>query len=114
MAEPQPVSGWPADAEVLLVLVASPGLEDTLVDWLLRRDELSGFTSQRLEGHSAAHQHLSLAEQVVGRKRQVMFHLHAPYATALGVLEAMRAEFAGAGLHYWLMPLLGAGSLRSL
>jgi hypothetical protein len=111
MADVGDLAGWAPDQEVLLVLIATPGVEDALVDWLLARDELSGFTTQRLEGHSAAHQHLSIAEQVAGRKRQVMFHLHAPYGTVQVVLDAMRRDFAGAGLHYWLMPVLGAGNL---
>ena len=112
MADVGDLEGWAPDQEVLLVLIATPGVEDALVDWLLARDELSGFTTQRLEGHSAAHQHLSVAEQVAGRKRQVMFHLHAPYRTARALVEALRREFAGAGLHHWLMPVLGAGNLE--
>ena len=106
------LAGWGPGQEVLLVLIASPGVEDALVDWPLARDELSGFTTQRIEGHSAAHQHLSIAEQVAGRKRQVMFHLHAPYQTARALVGALRREFEGAGLHYWLMPVLDAGSLE--
>jgi len=112
MGEGRPMVAMDPGQEVLLVLIATPGMEDALVDWLLGRDEISGFTTQRLEGHSAAHQHLSIAEQVAGRKRQVMFHLHAPYGVMTALLEALRAEFAGAGLHYWLMPVLGAGTLR--
>ena len=111
MSDATVLAGWGPDQEVLLVLIASPGVEDALVDWLLARDELSGFTTQRIEGHSAAHQHLSIAEQVAGRKRQVMFHLHAPYQTARALVGALRREFEGAGLHYWLMPVLDAGSL---
>ena len=112
MSEAPPLAPPDGEREVLLVIIATPGVEDALADWLLRRDELSGFTTQRLEGHSATHQHLSVAEQVAGRKRQVMFHLHAPYRTARALVEALRREFAGAGLHHWLMPVLGAGNLE--
>ncbi len=97
--------------ECLLVVIATPAVEETLVDWLLGREELSGFSSQHIDGHSRIHQHLSLAEQVAGRKKQVMFHIHTQCDTAREAVEGLKRDFAGAGLHYWLMPVLQAGPI---
>lgn len=97
--------------ECLLVIVATPAVEETLVDWLLERSVVSGFSSVRIDGHGSRHAELSLAEQVLGRQRKVMFHVHLARESISGLLDELRTEFAGAGLHYWVMPLLEAGRI---
>lgn len=95
----------------LLMVVASPSVEETLVDWLLENTDISGFSTHRIDGHGSRQAELSLAEQVVGRQRKVMFHVHGD----LPVIEALTGElkdrFRGAGLHYWLTPVLDAGRI---
>ena len=54
---------------------------------------------------------MSLAEQVAGRSRRVMFLLELPEPVARALLEAVRADFSGSGLHYWLLPMLAAGHI---
>ncbi|MCB1874781.1 MAG: DUF3240 family protein [Chromatiales bacterium] len=97
--------------QVLLVLLVGPALEETLVDWLLLQQGLSGFTTAAASGHGSAQETLTLAEQVTGRSRRVMFHLHLDKAQAQSMLDQLRQEFSGAGLHYWMVPLLAAGHL---
>lgn len=97
--------------ECLLVIVTTPALEESLVDWLLARESLSGFSSTRIDGHGSRQTELSLAEQVMGRQRKVMFHVHTDCTAVTMLLEALRADFKGAGLHYWVMPLLDAGKI---
>jgi hypothetical protein len=94
----------------LLVLIAPPGLEETLVDFLLAQEDLRGFSLQRIEG-SPAFGRLSLAEQVTGRRQQVMFHLHAPREAVDALVGRLRREFHGAGLHYWILPVREAGPI---
>jgi hypothetical protein len=96
-------------SECLLCIIATPAIEETLVDWLLGRSEIGGFSTQRIAGHSVAHQHLSLREQVAGREHKVMFCIQAPHETVQAVLADLRHELAGAGLHYWITPVLQAG-----
>jgi hypothetical protein len=98
------------DNQALLVLIAPPGIEEALVDFLLAQEHFSGFSAQKIEG-SPAHGRLTLAEQVTGRKRQVMFHVHAPREEVDGLLERLRRDFRGAGLHYWVMPVIEAGPI---
>lgn len=94
----------------LLVLIAPPGLEEALVDFLLAQDDFRGFSLQRIEG-SPAFGRLSLAEQVTGRRQQVMFHLHAPREAVDALLGRLRRDLRGAGLHYWILPVREAGPI---
>ncbi len=54
---------------------------------------------------------LSLAEQVTGRKKQVMFQVHAGCAEVRALVAQLGEAFQGAGLHYWIMPLIEAGPI---
>jgi hypothetical protein len=98
--------------ECLLVIIATPAIEESLVDWLLERKEISGFSSTRIDGHGSRQSDLSLAEQVTGRQRKVMFHIHAECDEVRTLLDSLKQAFSGAGLHYWMMPLLEAGQIH--
>ena len=94
----------------LLVLIAPPQIEEHLVDFLLGQETFSGFSLHRIDG-SPAHGALSLAEQVTGRRRQVMFQVHAPRNDAQALVQQLGETFRGAGLHYWIAPLVEAGPI---
>jgi hypothetical protein len=94
----------------LLVLIAPPQIEEDLVDFLLGQEGFSGFSLHRIDG-SPAHGALSLAEQVTGRRRQVMFQVHAPRTDAQALVQQLGETFRGAGLHYWISPLIEAGPI---
>jgi len=95
----------------VLHLVVSPAVEYAVADWLLERDEVSGFSSLPIAGHGSSEKSMSVAEQVAGRRRQVMFMLHLEQAAGESLLEAIREEFRGRGMHYWLMPAAAAGHI---
>jgi hypothetical protein len=57
-----------------LILNIAPAYEEELVDVLLSMDCVSGFTSLVVSG-SGSHRHMSLAEQVTGRRKRVQFEL---------------------------------------
>lgn len=105
--------------EVLLILTVSPCLEETVADWLLSREGRhgpstplgTGFTSFPVAGHSSAPTGLTLAEQVSGRKKQMCFQMHLPGAEVPALLDQLRRDFAGSGLHYWISPVLESASL---
>lgn len=94
--------------QCLLVLIVTPSIENALVDWLLERDDIKGFSSMPISGHGTSAHSLTAAEQVAGRRRQVMFHMHLSEAEAKRLIEDVRQAFSGSGMHYWLMPLLAA------
>lgn len=96
----------------LLVLIVTPTMENTLVDWLLDNEDIPGFASMPINGHGASAHSLSTAEQVAGRKRHIMFQICLPSATAQTVIDALHQTFAGSALHYWQIPVLAAGHLN--
>jgi len=98
-------------AEVLLHLITPTAIEDAVVEWLLERDDVPGFSSLPMSGHGSSEHSMSLAEQVAGRTRRVLFLLELPQPVAEQVLTALRDDFAGTGLHWWMSPVLAAGRL---
>lgn len=94
----------------LLTIIAVPKVEDVLVDWLHLQSTISGFTSLLANGHGIGHE-MSVAEQVTGRRKQVTFWIELEQNIAEDVIGGLEQAFSGAGLHYWLMPLLKNGSI---
>jgi len=98
-------------SECLLVIVVTPAMEEEMVDWLLQQDSLSGFSSMAVNGHGTSHTQLSAAEQVAGRQRKMMFHVHGEETLLRELLDDLKGRFSASGIHYWLMPLLAGGHL---
>ena len=91
----------------LLVLNLPPGLEEDLIDYLLKMDSVSGFTSYRAMGHGA-HEHLTAAEQVAGRRKRVQFEIIMETDSIPG-LTAGLAEQVGKDITFWEQPVNGVG-----
>ncbi|MEZ5558083.1 MAG: DUF3240 family protein [Pseudomonadales bacterium] len=102
----------PADAaaEVLIVISAPPGLGDAVTDFLLEQED-GGFTSFAVAGHSSRHDHFSVAEQVRGHEGRVRFEAIRAAGSQAGLIERLCAQFAGADIHYWVLPVLGSGRM---
>jgi hypothetical protein len=98
--------------QCLLVLIVTPTIENAVVDWLLERDDVPGFSSAPINGHGTSAHSLTPAEQVAGRQRQIMFQLHLLTTTAEALVEALRESFSGSAMHYWLTPVLASGHLK--
>ncbi len=96
---------------LLITLTVSPSLEESLVDWLLQFTDHSGFTSHKANGHSSRVEGLDLAEQVAGRKNQIRFQLHIPGEDLPRFMDTLRKDFSGAGIHYWVSPLIDTGHI---
>lgn len=95
--------------QVLITLTVPPSIEESVVDWLLQFNDHAGFTSHRANGHSSRVEGLNLAEQVAGRKEQIRFQMHIPSADLARFIHALKTDFTGAGLHYWVTPLIETG-----
>jgi hypothetical protein len=96
-------------SDVLLHLIVPTALEDALAEWLLERHDVPGFSSLPVAGHGSSEHSMTLAEQVAGRSRRVLFLVALPRPVADEVLAELRRAFAGTGLHWWLVPVLDAG-----
>lgn len=98
--------------KVLIVITSPPALERQLVDWLMSQDDEMGFSSGPIHGHSSSHGHLSVAEQVSGRQRRLQFQVQLGSDRLAAFLDALKSEFSGADLHYWVVPVVEAGHLH--
>jgi len=93
----------------LLLIYTPPALEETLVDWLLENDQISGFSSTEANGHGQRPSGLTLFEQVTGRQRRIQFTIETQAALISTLLESLSHKFQGVGLHYMVIPLLDSG-----
>lgn len=100
------------DMEIcLLVIYAPPALEETLVDWLLENESVSGFSTTEAYGHGQRQTGMSLLEQVTGRQRRVQFMIETGRETAMKLVAVLKQKFNGTGLHFQLVPVLEAGQV---
>ena len=96
----------------LLTLIATPEVEERLVDWLLDSGH-DGVTTSTCQGHGVRTDQLSIAEQVVGRQRRVAFWIVMPEDVAMELVAKLEVTFSQAGLHHWLSPVLSSGPIPS-
>jgi hypothetical protein len=97
---------------VAITLNVLPTFEERIVDWLLDRESVSGFTSYAAHGHGAHHDGLSVAEQVSGRQRRLEFRIELPAAALDAFVTDLTTAFAGIDLYYFVTPVLRGGHLR--
>ena len=91
--------------QALVVITIVPNLEEPLIDWLLAREQPTGFTSMPVFGHGSRHEYLSTAEQVSGRQRRVQFQIEMAMDRVEPFLQELRADFEGAHMRYRIQPL---------
>ncbi len=91
--------------QALVVITIVPNLEEPLIDWLLGREQPTGFTSMVVFGHGSRQDYLSTAEQVSGRQRRVQFQVEMMLEQVEPFLQALRADFEGAHMRYRVQPL---------
>jgi hypothetical protein len=102
------------DERVAVTLNVLPAFEERVIDWLIDRDDVSGFTTYSAFGHSARHHELTAAEQVSGRQRRVEIRVELRVPVLEGFLAALAARFGGTDLYYYVVPVLRSGHLRRI
>ncbi|WP_031434171.1 DUF3240 family protein [Methylomarinum vadi] len=95
--------------EFLITLNVPPSLEEAVVDCLLTFESEHGFSSLPVSAHDHRNEGLSLAEQVTGRQRKIRFQMYIDKNDLSALLEKLKADFSGAGIHYWVMPVIENG-----
>jgi len=95
--------------QALIVLNVPPSLEESVIDWLLARDDGTGFTSFPVSGHGASHSSLSAAEQVSGRERRQQFQIQLNASAVDEFLHDIEQSFGTAGIRFWVLPLTATG-----
>ena len=96
--------------ETLLILNLNPDLEEDMVDYLLELDCVAGFTSMQVHGHGR-HAHMSMAEQVSGRRKRVQMELLLKQADVPLILADLAAR-VGRDITYWQQPVHGFGRIE--
>jgi len=97
--------------ELCLYLLCPASLEEKVLDLLLMHPDLAVFTSTRTAAHGLGLGELSAHEQVLGRALATEIQVLVRAGDKDALLEAVRGEFAGAGLRYWIIPLTQAGEI---
>lgn len=95
----------------LVILNAPSALEEAVVDCLLTLESEHGFSSFPVNVHHHENKGLSLAEQVSGRQKQVCFQIHIDEVGAKLLLNRLKEEFSGAGVQYWVLPMLESSEI---
>lgn len=95
----------------VLIIFASPSLEETLVDWLLENESIRGFSTMHGFGHGTRPSSMSLLEQVAGRQHRVEFMIATTDEIVRQLIESLRDKFSGSGMHYMVTPLIESGQL---
>lgn len=99
-------------SELCLTFLCPSAIEEKLLDLLLMSSGITTFfTSSKTAAHGIAHERLSQAEQVLGRALATEVQVFLADGEQLPLLESIRQQFAGAGLRYWVTPVLDAGEI---
>ncbi len=98
-------------SELCLTLLCPPAVEEKLLDLLLMFPGRTVFTSTATAAHGLAHEYLDQTEQVLGRAHATEIQVIFAAADKAALLEALRREFAGAGLRYWVTTVVEAGEI---
>lgn len=98
-------------SELCLTLVCPPAIEEKLLDLLLMAPEVTFFTSSVTAAHGMAHENMDQTEQVLGRAHATEIQVLIAAASKNPLLDAIRRQFAGAGLRYWVTTAVEAGDI---
>lgn len=93
--------------KTMLILSASPALEEDMVDFLLEHPAVEGFTSIAAYGHGSAIA-MSVTEQVAGRRKRVQFEVILEEHEVDSVTSQL-ADQVGQDIVYWQVPVSGLG-----
>lgn len=98
-------------SDVCLTLVCPPAAEEQLWDFLLLAQDTGIFTSAKVFGHGFHPAGLEIAEQVLGRTREIAFTLLVEAGIAEALLTDLREQMPRIGLRYWMTPVIAAGEI---
>ena len=97
------------DTEYLVTLNVPPSLEEVVVDCLLMMEAEHGFSSFQVNAHHHENKGLSLAEQVSGRQKRIRFQMYVGEENLSELVAQLRQDFSGAGIQYWVLPVIERG-----
>ena len=99
-------------SELCLTILCPPAVEEKLLDLLLLSPNAANagiFTSSPTAAHGLAFGSLNQTEQVLGRAFATQVQVVILETDRQALLGDIQAQFAGAGLRYWITPVIQAG-----
>jgi hypothetical protein len=93
----------------LITINARPGMEETIVDFLLTVENEYGFSSYLVSEHGNTNRNLSITEQVDGRQKRIQFQMYVSKNNLAELITRIKAEFSDAGMRYWIVPMIEHG-----
>lgn len=99
-------------ADLCLTLLCPSAVEEKLLDVLLMLPSVAIFTSAPTSAHGLQTARLSETEQVLGRALSTQVQVVFATDDKEAICAAIQDEFAGAGLRYWLTPVIEAGEFK--
>ena len=96
-------------SELCLTLLCPPAVEERLLDLLLLSPHAAMFTSTAIAVHDIRFGALSQMEQVLGQAHATQIQVLCSAEDKAALLEQVGAQFIGAGLRYWVTPLIEMG-----
>lgn len=73
---------------------------------------LDEFETMRLNGDAAGHKIVKLpSEHDEAEPRNTSFQIYSEKIVISALLERLKSEFAGSGIHYWIMPVVEKGEI---
>ena len=98
-------------SDLCLTLLCPPAIEEKLLDLLLMSPHVSVFTSAPTAAHGLSFNNLNQTEQVLGRGFATQVQVIIANADKTALLDAIKSQLSGAGLRYWITPVLDAGEI---
>jgi len=95
----------------LVTINVPPSLEEALADCLLSFERAQSISSFSVGAYHHHNQGLSLADQVFGRQRKICFQMYVDSKSLAALLKRVTADFSGAGLQYWVAPIIEQGEI---
>ena len=107
---PELLTGY-AYSQMTRLLITGFWTRELWFDLLLLLPAAAVFTSAPTAAHGLAFGGLNPTEQVLGRAFATQVQVIIPLADKPALLGSIRAQFAGAGLRYWITPVIEAGEV---
>lgn len=98
-------------SELCLTILCPPAVEEKLLDVLLLSPNASVFTSAPTAAHGLAFGSLNQSEQVLGRAFATQVQVVIRETERQPLLNDIQSQFSGAGLRYWITPVMWAGEI---
>jgi hypothetical protein len=95
--------------QFLMTLVVPGDIEEVVEKFIAELEEEQ--TDDELMPSSPKHKAIRLLTEQEGDQKIYSFQIHAEKKDSLTLLEKLKTEFSGSGIHYWIVPVVEKGEI---